>query len=131
MGDVAVQFVKVDEASPEELNRLEKLNVLIKEKHIPIANLDLYKPGEVVAELNKRLVLPISIHVHTCAWRHYSVRPPATDPHPERTRSEYCIYDHVHEDYVYTKAWIEMLASDLAKPEIFQKIASQEQDGGA
>jgi hypothetical protein len=44
--DVAVQFVKVDEASAEELDRLEKLNVLIREKQIPIANLGLYKPGE-------------------------------------------------------------------------------------
>jgi hypothetical protein len=37
LADAAVEFVKVDEASPEELERLEKLNVLIKEKHIPIA----------------------------------------------------------------------------------------------
>jgi hypothetical protein len=63
MSDVAVQFVKVDEASADELNRLEKLNVLVKEKHIPIANLDLYKPGEVVEELNKRLATP---SVFTC-----------------------------------------------------------------
>ncbi len=67
--DAAVQFVKVDEASAEQLDRLGKLNVLIKEKHIPIANLDRYKPGEVVEELNKRLPAPITLHVHTCILR--------------------------------------------------------------
>lgn len=52
--DVAVQFVRIDEASPDDLSRLDKLNVLIKEKHVPIANLGLYKPGEVVAKLQVR-----------------------------------------------------------------------------
>jgi hypothetical protein len=125
VADFAVQFVKVDEASPEELDRLEKLNVLIKEKHIPIANLGLYKPSEVVEELNKRLQTPISVHVHTCAWRHFGVRPPSGDPHAERTRSEYCIHDHVHGDYVYTKSWIEMLSRELAKPEVLQQIVGE------
>ena len=48
--DAAVEFIRVDEASQEELERLEKLNVLIKEKHIPISNLELIKPSEVVAK---------------------------------------------------------------------------------
>ncbi len=42
--DAAVEFIKVDEASADEISRLEKLNVLIKDKKIPIANLDLCKP---------------------------------------------------------------------------------------
>lgn len=41
------------------------------------------------------------------------MRPKSGDPHPERTRPEYCVYDDVHEDYVYTNAWIEMLAREL------------------
>lgn len=112
--DVAVQFVKVDETSAEELERLEKLNVLIREKHIPIINLGLYKPGEVVAELRRRIPYRVDLHVHTRAWRHYGVRPAKGDPHPEHTRPEYCVYDQTHEDYVYTKAWIDKLARDLA-----------------
>jgi hypothetical protein len=122
--DAAVQFVKVDEASPEELDRLEKLNVLIKEKHIPIANLNLYKPGEVVDELNSRLPEPITIHVHTCAWRHYGVRPSAGSLHPERTKIEFCVYDQVHEDYVYTKAWVELLAKELSNAGFVSQITA-------
>ena len=122
--DAAVQFIKVDEASPDELARLAKLNVLIKEKHIPIANLDRYKPSEIVEALNKRLPNPINIHTHTCAWRHYGVRPGSNDEHPEHTKPEFCIYDEVHEDYVYTKAWLELLARELAKPEFVHQLTA-------
>jgi hypothetical protein len=120
--DVAVEFLKIDEASDDELKRLEKLNVLIKEKHVPIANLDLFKPSEVVREVRKLTTAPVDLHVHTCAWRHYKVRPPTGDPHPERTRSEYCIHDQTHGDYVYTRAWIEKLAVSLADAADYERI---------
>ncbi|MEW6323378.1 MAG: DUF3644 domain-containing protein [Acidobacteriota bacterium] len=123
--DVAVQFVKVDEASPEELQRLERLNVLIKEKHIPIANLGLLKPSEVVDEVAGRIPYQMNLAVHTRAWHHYGVRPAAGAPHPERTRSEYCLYDATHEDYVYTKAWVEKLVRDLADPAEYQRVVGR------
>jgi len=125
VADVAVQFVKVDEASPEELDRLEKLNVLIREKHIPIANLGLYKPGAVVQELRTKVGVPVDLHVHTRAWKYYKVRPPQGDDHPERTRPEYCIYDETHEDYVYTKAWVNKLLKDLADPEEYERVVGR------
>ncbi len=125
VADAAVQFVKVDEASPEELERLEKLNVLIREKHIPIANLGLYKPGEVVQELQSRLTVLVDQHVHTRAWKYYEVRPSKGVDHPERTRPEYCVYDATHEDYVYTKAWIEKLSKALADPAEYQRIVGR------
>jgi len=122
--DIAVQFVKVDEASPEELDRLEKLNVLIREKHIPIANLGLFKPGEVVERLQARIP-NANLHLHTCAWRHYAVRPSSGDPHPERTRAEYCLYDQTHEDYVYTQAWVDKLIRDLTDPAQYNLVISR------
>lgn len=112
--DVAVQFIRIDEASPEDLDRLDKLNVLIREKHVPIANLGLYKPGEVVAELKSRFPGRFNMGTHITAWKRHKVRPAKSDPHPERTRPEYCVYDEAHEDYVYTKAWVEKLAAELA-----------------
>jgi hypothetical protein len=120
--DVAVQFVRVDEASEEELTRLEKLNVLIREKQIPIANLGWFKPGEVVQEICKRLPYEITVNAHTNAWKFYKVRPVKGDPHPERTRPEYCVYDDAHEDYVYTPAWVEKLVQAFSNKEEFEKI---------
>lgn len=123
--DAAVQFIKLDEANPEELQRLEKLNVLIKEKHIPIANLDLHKPGQVVEELRKRLPYKVTLATHTSAWQHFKVRPQKGDAHPERTRSEYCVFDEAHQDYLYTPSWIEKLVVELAKADVFATVTGR------
>lgn len=120
--DVAVQFVRVDEASEEELQRLQRLNVLIKEKYIPIANLDLHKPGQVVAQISRRIPFSFTMTTHTSAWRHFKVRPASGSANPERTLPQYCIYDPVHKDYVYTKAWIEKLATELSQRAIYDAV---------
>jgi hypothetical protein len=123
--DAAVQFVKLDESNPGELERLQNLNVLIREKHIPIVNVGLLKPGEVVSELRKRLTFPVNQSVHTRAWKYYQVRPVGSGSNPERTKSEYCVYDETHEDYVYTKAWVEKLARDLADPAEYERVVGR------
>lgn len=121
--DVAVTFVKVDETSSDELSRLGKLNVLIREKQIPIANLGYFKPGEVVLEVRKRLPHPaINLHVHTCAWKYFGVRPSGAAARRDKTRPEYCVFDETHEDYVYTEAWVKKLSKDLADPVIYRAI---------
>jgi hypothetical protein len=98
---------------------------MIREKHIPIANLGLYKPKEVVAELRDgNLNAKVDLHVHTRAWKYYKVRPSRGDGHPERTRPEYCLYDE-NEDYVYTKAWVDKLAKDLADPAEYQRVVGR------
>lgn len=124
--DAAVTFVRVDEASEAELSRLEKLNVLIKEKHIPIANLNLFKPGEVVRQVKARLPFRFTMATHTAAWRHFDVRPAGSVQHPERTRADYCIYDEVHKDYVYTEAWIEKLVSDMSNTQVFRDVTGRD-----
>jgi len=107
--DAAVEFVRADEASPEELERLEKLNVLIREKQVPISNLGLYKPGEVVRKVQEEAVRRFNMANHVQAWRFFGVRPAGGDGHPDRTRSEYCVFDAAHEDYLYTEAWVRKL----------------------
>lgn len=123
--DVSVQFVSADEASDEELSRLEKLNVLIREKQIPIANLGFHKPGEIVAMLRVRLPHAVTMATHTAAWKHWKVRPPKDDPHPERTSPEYCHFDSVHRDYVYTPAWVERLVRELTPPARFEEVTGR------
>ena len=123
--DVAIEFVPIDEASSEELERMEKLNVLIREKHIPIVNLNLLKPGAVVEKLTDQLPIRVSVWAHTCAWKYYSVRPPGGDPNPERTIPEYCIYDQAHNDYLYTDAWITKLIRSLSDPAEYERVVGK------
>jgi hypothetical protein len=122
LADVAVEFIKIDEANPVELGRLEKLNVLIKEKHIPIANLDLYKPSRVVAKVQAALLHPFTMGAHTLAWQQHKVRPASGSAKPEATDSKYCVYDSAHKDYLYTEAWVEKLTRDCAEPAIARRV---------
>ena len=102
--------------------RLEKLNVLIREKQIPIANLDLHRATEVVDEVRKRLPHYFSMSTHTLAWRYFEIRPAGGDSRPERTKPQYCVWDRVHRDYVYTDAWIERLVQEFSDPNRYQTI---------
>lgn len=123
--DAAVTFVRVDEASEEELERLGRLNVLIRDKHIPIANLNLHRPGEVVDRVAASLPHEFNHHHHVCAWRHFKVRPSGKAAKREKTDARYCAYDTAHGDYVYTDAWIDKLTTDLAEPDRFLSITGQ------
>ncbi len=124
--DAAVVFVRVDEASEAELSRLERLNVLIREKHIPIANLDHRKPSQVVEELKEAVSFPVNVSVHTAAWKHFNVRPGTDSARPERTQTDFCIYDEVHGDYVYTQAWVNKLRQELSSEAGYQAITGRE-----
>ncbi len=123
--DVAVEFLKIDETNAEELSRLEKLNVLIKEKHIPIANLNMYKPNVVVSRVNEVIPGRLTLNGHSAAWSFYKVRPSAGDSKPEKTDSRYCVFDSANKNYLYTEAWIEKLQRELIDEDNFKKITSK------
>ena len=91
LADAAVEFIKVDENNKDELARLEKLNILIKEKLIPIANLDLYKPTQVVAKVQASIPHKFTISAHTNCWYHFKVRPASLVTKPEATDAKYCV----------------------------------------
>jgi len=123
--DASVEFIKVNEASPEELKRLEKLNVLIKEKKIPIANLDLYKPSVVAQMINQECQHIVSQNAHSDAWRHFNVRPPSGAARPEQCRTEYCVYDEAHGDYLYTQAWVNKCVQAFSSVDTFRQITGR------
>ena len=123
--DAAVSFVHVDEASEEELKRLEKLNVLIKEKHIPIANLDLHKASEVVNLVNEECPHYISQNAHTDAWKFYEVRPATGATAPNKCVTDFCVYDQAHCDYLYTDAWVEKLKIQFSNADKFKEITGR------
>ena len=125
LSDVAVEFVKVDETSSDELKMLEGLNVLIKKKHVPIANLDLSKPTLVVSRVQAELPYKFTVNGHTAAWKHFSIRPASGSQKPEATTSNYCVYDRAHKDYLYTKAWIQKLIQELASAENFRLVVGR------
>lgn len=124
--DAAIEFVHLDEADEKEKERLNKINVLIKDRHVPIANLDNRKPTEVVKEVAEKLPFIFSMYHHTMAWRHFNVRPRNNSETPHYTNQSFCIYDRAHKDYLYTKAWTEKLIRELKNPNRFKKITQKD-----
>lgn len=113
LADVAIEFIRIDDSNKDEVDRLEKLNVLIKERRVPISNLGLFKPTQVVAAVAARVPGRFTMGAHTSAWHSHKVRPVAGSAKPDSTDSRYCVYDSVHNDYVYTQAWIDKLVAEF------------------
>jgi hypothetical protein len=122
LADIAVEFIRIDEVNNEELERLEKLNVLIKDKHIPIANLGMFKTSQVVQKVEERLPHRFTQSSHTSAWKHFNIRPKSGSAKPEITDARYCVFDSAHHDYLYTQAWIDKLLAELSDPQGFLTI---------
>ncbi len=120
--DSAIEFVHFDETDEDQQDALRKVNVLIKAKHVPITNLDLKKPTEVVAKVSELLPFVFNMHHHTTAWKHFDVRPETGSKQPQQTDSSYCVYDNAHKDYLYTNNWISRLLVELSDAQKFEEI---------
>lgn len=123
--DASVEFVHLNQADEEQKRHLDQLNVLIKEKQIPVANFDKKKPSHVVETVSAAIKFDFKIHHHTAAWKHFNIRPDKNSNHPNQTKEQYCIYDYPHKDYLYTQAWIDKLIKELSDKEKFFQITGK------
>ncbi|MBA4190007.1 MAG: hypothetical protein C0467_18640 [Planctomycetaceae bacterium] len=114
--DVSVEFVKFDPAKPDELVQYEKLAALLKPAIAQVANAGRLKASDVCKRVEpvvkqscgKACCFAASYH-HANACAFYAVRPRKGDPHPEKTRIEYCHYDAAHKDYAFSEQWVTFL----------------------
>jgi hypothetical protein len=123
--DIAVEFVRYDPTKPEEMEKLQSVAALIREKQVPVTNLGLRKPGRVVELLRARVPFKVTMDTHTRAWRHFGVRPSSGDADPKKTDARYCVYDDLHGDYGYTDAWVDLLTEHLSDPARYEAITGQ------
>lgn len=123
--DAAVEFVRLEDLDSEQRDKLQQLTVLIKEKHVPISNLNLQRPAEVVNHVAEKIPFVFKIHHHTKAWKFFEVRPSRSCSKPENTKEKYCVYDRAHNDYLYTEAWTKKLRAELSELENFYRITGQ------
>lgn len=112
--DLAVEFVKYDPSKPEEMKQYDKVVALIKPKQVSIANLGCLKAGQVVKQVSTQLGRKFTLNSHMRCWKHFNTRPVGGSPAPEECDNRYCYYDGVHQDYVYTPAWVSFLLEKLA-----------------
>jgi Protein of unknown function (DUF3644) len=112
--DLAVEFVKYDPNKPEEMKQYERVIALIKPKQVSIANLGCLKASQVVKQVSNQLGRKFTLNSHVKCWKHFNTRPARDSSAPEACDNRYCYYDSVHQDYVYTPAWVAFLIEKLA-----------------
>ena len=111
--DLAMEFVRLEDLSPEQREQVEVGTVLIRDRHVEVANVDRLRPSEVVERVQPAWER-FNLYYHTLAVRYFKVRPKGKSEHPDATDTRYCYFDVVHRDYTYTMAWVEKLLAELA-----------------
>jgi hypothetical protein len=72
------------------------------------------KPSKVLLEVKKRCGAVITHHDHKCLYVIFGVRPEGSgDDDSFNTNPDYCHYDEVHDDYVYSEKWVDCLEKIL------------------
>jgi len=113
--DRAIQFVRITPENAGQLDALTKNIVAIRER--PVANAGLLKPTDVVRQVAAHLGKSFNMSHHTRAWRRYKTRRPTAEGDKvssDGCNPQYCIPDPVHNDYVYTPAWVDFLVKTLS-----------------
>lgn len=128
---LAVTYTRLEDLDPAALDALliagRSGQVIVREQQRPVANYGRMKPGEAAKQVEEGVPYVFKLQPHfLAAYRTLSVRPLGKDPHPERTREQFCIYDSVHRDYTYTPAYVAYLRRKLATAEEFRRITGCE-----
>jgi hypothetical protein len=120
--DATVTFIRPGDVSEELEAALQQLTVVTKPKRVAVASGDLLRPSEVVNLVKERLPFRFTSDTHQRAWKAYKVRPATASAEPEATVERYCRWDRLMRGYGYTRAWVELLVTDLSDPIKYQGV---------
>ncbi|NED65414.1 hypothetical protein G3I15_31250, partial [Streptomyces sp. SID10244] len=84
--DAAMTFVKDDELTDEQRAVMDQVQTIIRDKKVPVSDLESLLPTEVVERVSAKLKVPFNMTIHTQAWKFFGVRPPSGADDPEKTR---------------------------------------------
>lgn len=128
--DLAIEFVRWDVLSEEDIEAYNKVTTIIKDKlqHVEVANHGKLKPGDVLKKVNKGISAEVITHHDLrCLYYILSVRPTSIDKNlrPNQTNTDYCHYDEAHRDYLYKEKWVEFLIKNI-NAKVLKKSAWRE-----
>lgn len=118
--DIAIEFIKYDENNPQEMEKYEKMVVMIKEKNVPVAYDGLLRPKDVLIELSNRGIKK-TMNWHTTMWQKFKVRPTTKAKDKSNTKGEFCVYNQPYNDYLYTLKWVDFLANEAEGKKVTKK----------
>jgi Protein of unknown function (DUF3644) len=124
--DLALTFVRESDLSEDERLLIESLErsgtVIVREQIRSVSNENHLTPTQAAAAIEARIPFKFKIHHFVRAWKKEAVRPLNGDAHPERTKQDFCLYDRLHNDYVYTEAFVDKLVSLSAEVAQFKEL---------
>jgi len=121
---VPIQFINYDKLDSEQKEELSKFITLIKYKEIEVANREYLKASQVVKKVqnilgnpkiehNHKICDKFNMSIHTFFWKKYDIRPSGNSQNKKTTKQEYCVYDSVHNDYMYTEKWVDFIIEKM------------------
>jgi len=125
----AIEFVNWTNLSEKDKENYEKLTALIKNKtvKIEVINPGKLRAGDVVKKvLENTSIRKFSHYDHKCLYYLFSIRPISEENLDAfETKTKYCHYDEVHNDYVYQESWPDFLAKIINEKKITKKCWKQ------
>lgn len=122
--DAAITFVREDELTDEQRALMDQVQVIIRDRKVPVGGSDEFLPGQVVAQVNARIDREFTVHMHTQAWRYFKVRPASDAEDQYATKTDFCHFNKLVGRHVYKSAWIDYLVRKLSDHDIYDEIAS-------
>lgn len=131
--DLALSFVRADDLTAEQREILANLDkagmVIVRDQIREVANADKLKPTAAADAIQAKIPFRFSVYSHfPRAWSALEARPKAGDAHPERTRSDLCVFDKPHRDYLYTTAFVDAVVARVGTVEGFREFIGLEPD---
>ncbi len=125
--DAAVEFIKFDPDDPAHMEKYDQFKALIRDRHVPVANKGMLKPGRVAEAVAEGIRCRFTVSEHTLCWRQYQVRPSAHAVDLTATKQEYCVWDEPNQSYLYTPAWVRFLIEKMRDPDEYRRVIGKDQ----
>lgn len=123
---IAMQFTRWDDMTQSEQASVEEMSrrgrTIIREKKRLIVGHGLLKPGEIVQKVSGSIDFKFNMRHHTLAWQKNEVRPSKPTATPEKTVEQFCVYDHLSNQYGYTEAWANRLIRKCSTASGFEEM---------
>ncbi len=115
--DLSIEFVNWNSLDEKDKENYRKVTTIIKDKLVmkPVANANLLKPSKVVDAVNEKTGGKINVNCHTALWKAFGIRPQGDSVSKFATIKKYCVFDEPHNDFLYTKDWVEFICSLIKK----------------
>lgn len=131
-GDLSLQFVNDKDLTDEERAVMQEISankgyVITKQKKVPVSNIGKYRPGAVAKMVSEEIPYYFGASSQmAAAWRKQGWRPAPGAAEPEATKSDFCVYDNAHDDYLYTDACVKWLIRKCKTAEGFREATGHE-----